>query len=672
MLIRPSRAHAPSAPVPQHQPRLQVVLFSGGRGSRALAQQLVGSDRVDVTLAINGYDDGLSTGEVRRFLGDCLGPSDFRKNASRVAAELGTAAPLIALVDHRLPVGCDAATARQAFAALRREPDPPHQGPAADVRRFAADSPPAAVEAVADRLDAFVAELDRTGRPFDFSDCAIGNLVFAGCFLRAGRRFNDAVDDYGALLGVPRGHLENVTDGTNAYLVAIDATGALLASEADIVATRQGDSIREIYLIDRPLDARDPAIAGLDADGLRALLARHAARIAINPRVVDRIREADLIIYAPGTQHSSLFPSYLTPGLSEAIAGNLHAIKLLITNIQPDAEIVDASAVDLIDRALFYLRDKGRLATPAPCLITHYLINDPAAGGTREAYVPLGAVESLEDPRLVRIGNYEDGVTGRHDAARVLAPFIASLLGPERALRVAVYLHDATSPDKLAQTLLEMVRGGVADLPLQLAALHDGPPHDEAFAATLPFPVRRLAPAEVTPALADGHFDYVVLFESSGMYRGEDVVGLVSQLLYLPLDAVWGSRRLSVNDIKEAIRLMYRRKWLPSTISALGSHVLSLLYLVLYGRYVYDSLSGVRAVRSRFFSTLQVPPGHKAANHQLLTALLRERAEILETPVRFFPIGPHQTRRTTVLDGLRAMGVIVSRRGWGRLKRHEA
>jgi hypothetical protein len=53
----------------------------------------------------------------------------------------------------------------------------------------------------------------------------------------------------------------------------------------------------------------------------------------------------------------------------------------------------------------------------------------------------------------------------------------------------------------------------------------------------------------------------------------------------------------------------------------------------------------------------------------MLTALLRDRAEILETPVRFFPIGPHQTRRTTILDGVRAVLAIVTGRGWRRLKR---
>jgi hypothetical protein len=47
---------------------VNVVLFSGGRGSRVLSAQLINHPQVRLTLAINGYDDGASTGEVRRFL----------------------------------------------------------------------------------------------------------------------------------------------------------------------------------------------------------------------------------------------------------------------------------------------------------------------------------------------------------------------------------------------------------------------------------------------------------------------------------------------------------------------------------------------------------------------------------------------------------------------------
>src|SRR6266581_6726665 len=83
---------------------VRVVLFSGGRGSGVLSKQLVKDPHIRLTLAINGYDDGASTGEVRRFLGDSLGPSDFRKNASRLALELGTCAPvLVDALEARLP-----------------------------------------------------------------------------------------------------------------------------------------------------------------------------------------------------------------------------------------------------------------------------------------------------------------------------------------------------------------------------------------------------------------------------------------------------------------------------------------------------------------------------------------------------------------------------------------
>ena len=68
--------------MPDHATRaddaLRVMLFSGGRGSGALTAALLRMPGVDLTLAINGYDDGASTGEVRRFLGDALGPSDYQ------------------------------------------------------------------------------------------------------------------------------------------------------------------------------------------------------------------------------------------------------------------------------------------------------------------------------------------------------------------------------------------------------------------------------------------------------------------------------------------------------------------------------------------------------------------------------------------------------------------
>ena len=623
---------------------LRGVLFSGGRGSSVLSKELVRDPRIKLTVAINGYDDGASTGEVRRFLGDALGPSDFRKNASRLATELGTADPaLVAGLDARLPapIARDEAVAR--------------------LRAIAASTP-----LIARYLDAFLAELAATARPFDFNDCSVGNLVFAGAFLLAGRSFNTAVDEYARLLGIAPGVIQNVTDGRNAFLVAVAADGAVLCSEEEIVDANRHNRITDIFLIDRPVPDEDRRLLahGTAAEAIRFFESRQA-HVGLNPQLADAIAEADLIVYAPGTQHSSLFPSYLTPGLPGAIARNLRAIKLLITNIQSDAEITGSSAVDIIERAVYYLKERGRVETPTSCLITHYMVNDPSHTETSAPYVPLGQIELFEDPRLVRIANYEDGVTGRHDASKILGPFIQSFLERRSMPRVAVLLHDAESLDKVAQSILEMIRGGIQDLPLGVTMFYEGEPLAASFVASLPFSVRPI-PTErhFRDAIRDERFDYVVLFESSGMYRGEDVAALASHLAVGRLDAVWGSRRLSVRDIEESLKLRYEHNEVLRVISLVGSHMLSLACLLLYGRYISDTLSAVRAVRAEDALGIEIALTHKRANQYLLARLLRRKAEILEIPVRFFPLSPDRVKRTSVFEGLRSLGALMS----GRLR----
>lgn len=626
----------PSPPGAEHGPLVNVVLFSGGRGAGALTRQLVGRPGISLTVAINGYDDGASTGEVRRFLGDCLGPSDFRKNASRLAAELKTcSSELIERLDARLP---PAILPGEAVGALTRIASAAGQDPRID-----------------EWLSAFLAEYDR--RPcFGFGDCSVGNLVFAGAYLCAARDFNAAVDRYCSLLGLPPGLIENVTDGRDAHLVALDGSGRLLRTEEAIVDARRHNTISRVFLVDGAPDDEEAArIEGLPFDeAVRALLDRRPPS-ALNPRLAAKIARADLIVYAPGTQHSSLFPSYMTPGLAGAIGGNLRAIKLLVTNLQPDAETTGTTAVDLIDRALYYLNLDGT-SIPTPCLITHYLMNEPGRPET-VPHVPLGPVHTIEDPRLVRIGAYEDGVSGRHDAAKVLGPFLDALLAPRRSATMALLLYDGGSLNKITETMLELVRGGIEGQPLDVTVFCLAPCElDPGFVARLPFAARTVSsPGAFMDAVRDEGFEYLGLFESSGMYRGEDMVALASHLSVGRLDAVWGSRRLSVRDIHESYRVRYQGRSLIGAISYAGSHALSLAYLFLYGRYVSDTLSAVRIVRAADALAAGVPMTHRDINHHLLSRLLRRRAAILELPVQFLPPPPQHVRRTAAFDGLHAL-----------------
>ena len=643
--------------------KVKVVLFSGGRGSRVLSKELINNPQVGLTIAVNGYDDGASTGEVRRFFGDSLGPSDFRKNASRMAGELQSCSrALVELLDLRFPVGYTVPEALASFRIISGEVVAPSSAFEIKLRALLEQVDEPSVEVLARKLSHFEHEIQRSGRPFSFSDCSIGNLVFAGCFLEMERDFNGALGNYCRLLNLPPHLIENVTDGADAHLVAVDRDNRVLGSEADIVDANRRNHIKDIFLLAHPLTETERGSLSIKpSHEVSRFLEKRSCQVVANPRLLDRIAEADLIIYSPGTQHSSLFPSYLTPGLGTTIARNLTAIKLLITNIQEDAEIPDSSAVDIIDRAVSYLKEKDLRRIPTPCLITHYLLNDNRRAEPGSPYIPLGRLETLEDPRLVRIGNYEEGITGCHDAAKVLTPFIESFLKGDQPQEIAVLLLGTDSLNKISQTMLEMLRGRIDRLPVAVTVFYlSEEAIDPAFTQSLPFEVLHLpatdgAEAALLKTVKDKQFDYVVLFESSGMYKGEDIVNVAELLNHGRLDAVWGSRRLSVKDIHQSYLLRYRHKWVLGALSYLGSHLLSLAYLVLYGRYISDTLSGVRAIRASYLSEELVDLRDQSANQHILSKLLRDRAEIFETPVQFFSLSPDKVRRTTTLDGLRSL-----------------
>lgn len=60
---------------------LNVVLFCGGSGSSSLVRELSKrSDSINTTLIINPFDDGKSTGRLRKSINGLPGISDFRKN----------------------------------------------------------------------------------------------------------------------------------------------------------------------------------------------------------------------------------------------------------------------------------------------------------------------------------------------------------------------------------------------------------------------------------------------------------------------------------------------------------------------------------------------------------------------------------------------------------------
>ena len=325
---------------------IAVTMFCGGRGAASITRGMLVTPGVGLSLVVNGYDNGLSTGALRRYLPGMLGPSDFRKN---LLLHLDPADPaqaaLAGLIEHRLPGGTTPAglTAVIEEIALRRGP-------------FAA-LPEAAREAVTADLRVFARRLADHPHGLDLADCALGNLVFAGAYLRLGRDFNAAVDACVRTFGSPV-RLLNVTNGENAFLAALRGDGRLLADEADIVAPQDPGVITDLFLLREPLGARRRAeLESLPPGWTRRILGSERAEVTPNPRALRAIRDGDLVVYGPGTPHSSLLPSYLTPGVADAVAGSRAAAKVFVVNTREDHDIRGLSAPELVDRTLAHLGD---------------------------------------------------------------------------------------------------------------------------------------------------------------------------------------------------------------------------------------------------------------------------------------------------------------------------
>jgi 2-phospho-L-lactate transferase/gluconeogenesis factor (CofD/UPF0052 family) len=269
------------------------------------------------------------------------------------------------------------------------------------------------------------------GRSFAFADCAMMNILYAGAFLANARDMEatvSAVDRLFRLRGVV---LPNSCD--DRWLAAEREDGTILTTEAEIVELRSNDRLARLFLLERPADA--DALAQLDmADRARFLAQRHTpVRLSAGTRLA--IEQADAIIYSAGTQHSSLYPTYMSRGLAACIAGNAGALKVFVTNIGADYETPRYRTSDFVKGALRFLRlgEERRIATED---LIHVALINSSRIKPDETYVD-DDEENFADLELKRVvADLESrAAPGKHDGAAIVRLILDQLECRDEARR---------------------------------------------------------------------------------------------------------------------------------------------------------------------------------------------------------------------------------------------
>ena len=328
---------------------LKIVMFTGGRGSINLIRELFKYDHIRLSLIVNGYDDGKSTGEIRKFF-KMLGPSDIRKNQEILMSTRNkNYEALKKLFQFRFPVHAKYHECRYELECFTE------QGNDEIVGIYIKDNN--LRKMVKKIIMQFLISLTNYERvsneKFKFNDCSLANCLYAGAYELVGKNFDKTIDLFNIILNT-RGSVIP-TNIENKKLIAIRESGRILYSEAEIVELRSSVRIKQIFLVDEYPKKSDMDRLFLSMDEKLAYLNRTQTFVMASNRVIRLIKEADIIIYSPGTQHSSLYPSYMTIGIPEAICSNNKATKIFICNIGEDYETPDYSASELVEGAYKYL-----------------------------------------------------------------------------------------------------------------------------------------------------------------------------------------------------------------------------------------------------------------------------------------------------------------------------
>jgi len=607
--------------------RWRIALFCGGRGSATIIRALLRRSDVELTLLVNAYDDGLSTGSLRNFIPGMLGPSDFRKNLSYLFGNYSQSQyALKSLMEYRLPgeTGKLQRFAETGELPLLEEP----------ARGWFAQMAPESSNRMRALLTRFFTHA--AGREFDYRDCSLGNLVFAGAYLEKDSDFNDAAAAVAELVGT-RARLLNVGEQQNRVLVGLKQDGTLLASEAAIVGPQSPSPITGLYLLDQPLSAHEvEKVAALDHAAKESFLAARDSVPKLSKAAAEALAGADIILYGPGTQHSSLFPSYRIA--RAALAASPAPVKALVMNLESDHDIQGLAAGDIAERAVSY---------GAP--LTHILLQEDGA-------LSAGALsgESWRGARLLR-GAFSTPVRPHVHNGNAVAECVLALLTQRKTASVEIFadiLGRSVASEELVEEFLETDWGTVsAHLTLNRVNGQEQP----IAVSNLPglFPET----AYFRSWLQNGTSDYLVLMTGDGAYRFADVQAILHLLeRQQSLGGVFGSRTQSRRQFITSVRAAYGENRLLYGLGKMAAFFLSMLFYLRTGVIFSDPLTGLRVFRRDALEGLPEVAGD--APLALVRQLIRKGVEVAELPVLYRTFSGFTDPNWRVRRGLRNLAAL--------------
>jgi 2-phospho-L-lactate transferase/gluconeogenesis factor (CofD/UPF0052 family) len=615
--------------------QLKIVLFCGGRGSATIIHELLRWPSIELTLIVNAYDDGKSTGALRGCIAQMLGPSDFRKNLSYLLDPYSKEQyALKHLLEMRLPQSILEHEIAEIKAFIQTETPTPFT---AQMSALFCQIGPVLSARLRHFLQIFFNYTHEVGLQFDYRDCSMGNLIFAGAYFEKNCNFNAATKEMSQLVS-SMATLVNVSQGENRILVGLKEDGALLATEEQVVGPQSDSPIRALFLVKEAIvDSEWQALRDKTLEEKEAWLRGHDVLPDISFEAEKALAEADIILFGPGTQHSSLFPSYRV--VQSQLKKSPALVKAFIMNLQPDQDIQALSTSDIVDAALTYMGDKDNKSK----VITHILLSTTCL---------------LNKEKLLK-SSYKQCVV-LHDA--FANDCNEKVHNGHAVIDKTLAVWEKTVAANNASTDGVSIFVDIHQRSLALTELYDEiveidwKHHFSQVNLTInQTPIDGLKGTdviEIKSADRRGNFpeigyffewlqheksEYLMLLTGDGKYRFRDVMLAIKLLEQSHFGAVFGSRNQSRIQFQTSLRAAYGEKRMLSTVSFLGSFLISAIFALRFRLLFSDPLTGFRLFKRSKIAHLEkiIVEQNITTSINLATYLIKNQVEIAELPVNY-------------------------------------
>jgi len=624
---------------------IKISLFCGGRGSASLIREILRIPDVELNLLVNAYDNGMSTGMMRRFIPGYLGPSDFRKNLSYLL-ELHSPQQYILsrLLDYRIPTSFDDDVVNSLLSLLRGSPD------IGIIPRELTNLLLSLNGELKDRLYYYLLTfieyyIQNKDKPFDFYDCSVGNLLFAGAYIELNHDFEMATQELmKAFQSNVNAKLFNISDGTNMFLVALKEDGEFLEDEAKIVGKQSSSKYAGVYLIPNEITSKElKNINEMDLLTKKDYLKELHCDVPLSVFVKKAIENSDIILYGPGTQHSSLFPSYMTKGLREVISSSKAKIKAFIININKDNDISAYTAEDLIDAALYYFKDNENNN-----LITHAIYNMKSISSEKGVTIRSSIPNNDYEYKGIKFiyGDYEHPYYSGIHSGVITVKTLLDLYGVlnkdllegldiyvdlnERSISINIFIDEFLEIDWSKYVSKVRLYINNVEIPSveHPSSIQIKSTRNEGLFSEMEFFYKWLH---------NGKSKYLATITGDGWYRLYDIINLINVLEDGNFGAVYGSRNQSRQQFVSSINAAYGESKVLYYISKLGALVISILSAFRFSLFS-DPLTGFRVYNRKIISEVKniSDQNIKIKTPLTLTKILyRNNIDIAELPVHY-------------------------------------